>query len=436
MSDNHQLSLEGHDRVLILAAHPDDETLGTGGVIQKALALRLPVRLVYLTHGDNAETAFIVYRRRLSVGQQAQQMGMVRSGEALHAAAELGLDPADVTFLGYPDFRTLVMWTQHWGGAAPCMSMFTRTDKVPYPNAMRPGAPYRADEILADIVHVLREFKPTKVFVSHPADHNPDHLSLYLFTRVALWNLQAELQPALFPVLTHHPAWPTPAGFNPQLSLDPPERLEKDATWWKSPLSAEEIERKLSALRKHETQCRMSASYLESFVRSNELFGDLAERVLPLGGQAATAAPQTVAAAEMADQLTNAERAKWVGVEQRSLWQEGDCVAISVRFSRPLAGESVGAAIYLFGYRHDRPFNQMPKVQVRLSQSGYSVLDQDRRLPASAVELQRGNKGFLLRVPLRTLGDPQRIMGSARTYARRVPLDWIAWRVVAVNAGH
>jgi hypothetical protein len=64
------------------------------------------------------------------------------------------------------------------------------------------------------------------------------------------------------------------------------------------------------------------------------------------------------------------------------------------------------------------------------------VLDQDRRLPASAVELQRGNKGFLLRVPLRTLGDPQRIMGSARTYARRVPLDWIAWRVVAVNAGH
>lgn len=435
MSDYQQLTLEGNDRILILAAHPDDETLGTGGVIQKALALRLPVRLVYLTNGDNAETSFIVYRRRLLVGERAQQMGMVRGGEAIEAASELGLDPAHVTFLGYPDFRTLVMWTQHWGDVAPCMSMFTRTDSVPYPNAFRPGTPYRADEVLADIEQILREFKPTKVFVSHPADHNPDHLSLYLFTRVALWNLQAELQPALFPVLTHHPAWPAPSGFNPQLPLDPPERLEKDATWWKSPLSAAEIERKLSALRKHQTQYRMSASYLESFIRSNELFGDLAELTLPIGGAEAALAPQRGADAKAHPQLTNAERAKWVGVEQRSLWQEGDCVAISVRFSRPLTGESVGAGLYLFGYRHDRPFSQMPKVQVRLSQSGYSVLDQDRRLPASAIEFQRGDKGFLLRVPLQTMGDPERIMGSVRTYARKVPLDWIAWRVMAVNPG-
>ena len=39
---------------------------------------------------------------------------------------------------------------------------------------------------LADLKQVLTDFKPTKVFVSHPADTNPDHESYYLFLRTAL----------------------------------------------------------------------------------------------------------------------------------------------------------------------------------------------------------------------------------------------------------
>ena len=147
----------------------------------------LPIRVVFLTYGDNAETAFIAYRKRPVVrGKSVQAMGLVRHGEGLAAAGVLGLRPEQVTFLGYPDFRTLVMWAEHWGDCEPCSSMFTQTNVVPYENAFRPGTPYRADEILADIESILREFQPTKLFVSHPADHNPDHLSLYLFTRVAL----------------------------------------------------------------------------------------------------------------------------------------------------------------------------------------------------------------------------------------------------------
>ena len=122
-------------------------------------------------------------------------MGLIRHGEAVAAAAILGLSPDQLIFLGYPDFRTLKIWNEHWGDAPACESMFTRTTIVPYDNAFRPGTPYKADEILADIETVIREFKPTVIFTSHPGDHNPDHLSLYLFTRVALWNLAEELQP-------------------------------------------------------------------------------------------------------------------------------------------------------------------------------------------------------------------------------------------------
>jgi hypothetical protein len=309
--------------------------------------------------------------------------------------------------------------------------MFTRTQVVPYSNALRPGTPHRADEILKDVEQVLRDFKPTKVFVSHPGDHNPDHLSLYLFSRVALWNLSSELQPELFPALVHHPEWPAPQGFNPGLPLDPPDRLAHDATWYTSHLTDEQIRRKHAALQKHQTQINMSAGYLNSFVRTNELFGDLPLYTLAQGTTADILAKSRVNPELVPAQLTNAERAKWVGVERRAVWLDGDTVVLSVDFSRPL-GTEVGAWVYLFGYRSDRPFAEMPKLQLRLTQFKTSIQDQSRKIANAPVEVKRGMKGYVLRVPLSFLGDPQYLMGSVRTYFRKVPLDWIAWRILEV----
>lgn len=426
-----ELSLDAGDRLLILAPHPDDETIATGGVIQKAVGLGLPVRVVFLTYGDNAETAFTVYRRRPVVrGKSVQQMGLVRHDEGVAAAGVLGLHRDQLTFLGYPDFRTLAIWAGHWGDCEPCSSMFTRTTVVPYENAFRPGTPYRADEILADIEQIVREFRPTKIFVSHPADHNPDHLSLYLFARVALWNLVAELQPALHPFLVHHPDWPAPSGLNPELPLEPPARLEKDASWWANRLMPDEVERKVIALQKHQTQYKMSAGYLNSFMRANELFGTLTEPMLQEGSSSAVQSAQGAAGGIPAE-LTNAERAKWVGVERRAVWLEDGCVVVSVDFSRPL-GTEVGSQMYLFGYRPGRPFAEMPKLQVSFTQLHYTVQDGLRKLPKSSVGLSRGPKGYVLRVPLDLLGQPRWIMGSARTYFRKMPLDWIAWRILEV----
>jgi LmbE family N-acetylglucosaminyl deacetylase len=431
-----ELTLEANDRLLILAPHPDDETIATGGVIQKAVALGAPVRLVFLTYGDNAETSFIVYRRRLLIrGKSVQQMGLVRHDEGVAAAGVLGLRPDQVTFLGYPDFRTLVIWSQHWGDIAPCKSMFTQTTVVPYHNAFRPGTPYHAHEILADVEHHIREFRPTKVFVSHPGDHNPDHLALYLFTRVALWNLSAEMQPILLPFLVHHPAWPEPEGLNPELSLEPPERLEKDAVWQVSRVTRAEAERKAAALQKHQTQYRMSAGYLNSFIRANELFGTIPDRMLqPGSSDAALYSVQGIDRA-IPSELTHAEQSKWVGVERRAVWLEGGCVVVSVDFSKPV-GNDVGAGIYLFGYRHDRPFAMMPKLQMRITENGYSVQDQSRRLAKRTVEVSRRPNGFVVRAPLFLLGDPRWVMGSARTYTGKLPLDWIAWRMMEIPVGN
>jgi hypothetical protein len=69
------------------------------------------------------------------------------------------------------------------------------------------------------------------VFLSHPADGNPDHLALYLFTHVALWDLGAELQPTLYPYLVHYAHWPTPRGYHPTDPLPPPPGLEQTNAW-------------------------------------------------------------------------------------------------------------------------------------------------------------------------------------------------------------
>ncbi|MGO9610231.1 MAG: PIG-L deacetylase family protein, partial [Verrucomicrobiia bacterium] len=56
-------TLTPDDRIIIFAPHPDDESIGCGGIIQQALALKVPVRIVWLTYGDNNEWSFFLYRK-------------------------------------------------------------------------------------------------------------------------------------------------------------------------------------------------------------------------------------------------------------------------------------------------------------------------------------------------------------------------------------
>jgi len=112
--------LSAQDRILILAPHPDDEVLGCGGIIQKAMGLKIPVRIVFLTYGDNNQWSFLLYRKHpVIMPKSVRSMGQVRHTEALAADKILGVTPEQLIFLGYPDFRTLKMWYAGWGMVCP-----------------------------------------------------------------------------------------------------------------------------------------------------------------------------------------------------------------------------------------------------------------------------------------------------------------------------
>jgi LmbE family N-acetylglucosaminyl deacetylase len=426
-----EISLAPDDRILILAPHPDDETLGAGGIIQKAESMGLPVRVAYLTNGDANQWSFMLYRKRPELGARAvESLGEVRRSEAISATLTLGLKRDQLVFLGYPDFGTLQIWDRHWGDAPPYRGLLTGATAVPYPDAYRPGAAYRAQEVLHDIQAVIGEFKPTKIFVSHPADQNPDHLALYLFTRVALWDLAGEIQPQLYPYLVHYPNWPETRGYDPGAPLAPPADLAEDGKWVSEPLTSAEVQVKHDALRQHKTQYEANKRYLESFLRSNELFGDMAAVPLLPGAAGASFSRQSLLGGNRGgEQLTEEERAKFVGLESRTVRLEGTDLVFTIGFTNPLA-QGTEASVYLFGYRSGAAFEGMPKLHVKFSDIAYQVYDGQNELPSTAVSVTRAPGQISLRVPLALLGDPRRVLFNARTYLGNVPLDSTEWRVL------
>ena len=185
---------KARERVLILAPHPDDEAIACSGVIQQALKAGAKIRIVYLTNGDHNELAFIVYEKRITRRQgEFVHMGKVRQQEAVKAMKFLGLSENDLVFLGYPDYGTFEIFSQYWQSKKPFRDRLTRISSVPYKDNPSYGDAYCGESILNDLSKQILDYKPNKIFVSHPADVNVDHKSLYLFLQVALSDLEGRI---------------------------------------------------------------------------------------------------------------------------------------------------------------------------------------------------------------------------------------------------
>ncbi|MBF0504999.1 MAG: PIG-L family deacetylase [Candidatus Omnitrophica bacterium] len=423
------------DRVLVLAPHPDDEVLGTGGVIQQAVALKLPLKIVFFTYGDSNQWSFLLYRKHPVVMPGAvESMGLVRHDEAVQASRILGVPPDNLTFLGYPDFGTLNIWYYHWKDRPAYRSLMTRVTQVPYKGAYRPGALYKGEEIVRDLRAILKEFKPTKIFVSHPADHNGDHLALYLYLRVALWDEGMEGNIQLYPYLIHYLGWPKPKAFHPDKDLIPPEGLASGEIWQQFRLSESQFQTKIKALQAHSSQYRSSPKYLLSFVKYNELFGDFPLLRLHLNENSSIFSSQRkfVSQVELPEELNDRERLAFIGVDWKFMRRERDNLIVSIKLSKPLA-QDVEASIYFFGYNNKRLFDQMPKINVRLGVLSYSVYDQNKRLEQGVVSVKRTPNDVIISVPLELLGFPQKILTSARTSLGNFPLDTASWVAVELQ---
>ncbi|GJD61990.1 PIG-L deacetylase family protein [Methylobacterium frigidaeris] len=81
--------------IVVVAPHPDDESLGCGGLIAEACAQKIPVRLVVVSDGIGSHPN--------SKSHPPERLRNLRESETLAAAASLGLSPEHIAFLRLPD---------------------------------------------------------------------------------------------------------------------------------------------------------------------------------------------------------------------------------------------------------------------------------------------------------------------------------------------
>ncbi len=426
------ITFSADDRILILSPHPDDEILGTGGVIQRALAAKAQVKIVFLTYGDFNIWSFTVFKKRpIFFPGSMRAMGEVRRQEAINASHVLGLDKSNLLFLGYPDHGTLNIWCYNWNNAKPFRSGLTKARGVPYKDAYHVDAPYAGNSIVADLKQILSDYKPTQIFVTNAVDENPDHRALYLFSRIALWDLESSLSPSLHPFLIHYlfRRWPIPQGYHPNQPLLPPDALTRDIEWTPFPLHADEISLKYQALQRHATQFKYSGKYLSSFVRANELFGNYAPVRIVNGQKIELDEDEVQKKTDLPTTYTEEEKEAFVDLDRRTVSIEDGQLVISTSYRHPFKNK-FHFSLYAFGYRSDRPFAEMPKIRIIASKTKEAVFDGRIKLASSGVHVIRMPNLLTVKVPLSLLGDPSRLLTGVQTSLEQTPLDVMSWREI------
>lgn len=144
---------------LVLAPHPDDETLGCGGTIARKRRAGARVRIAFLTDGERSHPELA-----------PTLLGRLRREEARAATQELGVAEGELTFLGLPDGEL----THH------------------------------RKEATVRLAELLDEVRPREVYVPHRLDGPLDHAVTTESTLAALRHVGCSVLVHEYPVWLWH----------------------------------------------------------------------------------------------------------------------------------------------------------------------------------------------------------------------------------------
>ena len=131
---------------IVFAPHPDDETLGCGGLIALKREQGTPVSVVFLTDGRNAHADPLA----------ADAVATARRQEALAALAVLGVAPQAVHFLDAPD------------GTLGDLSEETEAG------------------VVAHLCGLLQSLRPEEAYLPHRKDRHRDHEAAFCLIQDAI----------------------------------------------------------------------------------------------------------------------------------------------------------------------------------------------------------------------------------------------------------
>lgn len=263
--------IQPSDTVLVVAPHPDDESLCCGGLIDTARRLGASVAIVWVTNGDGFRWDAMVVEHKVRPRAGAYiELGRRRAGEAKAAASVLSVPPDSLFFLGYPDRGILSLLFDHYFPATPWRSKFTGDQSVVYDFAVREGASYDGEDLVRDFHDVLDRVNPTLVLAPSTQDTHPDHRATGLLTWRTMQS-RGELDKTRFWIVHGGHGWPRPRAYRPDLpETVPPRGVGMD--WEQFPLDESAREAKLRAVSAHATQMKVMGRVMRSHVRAVELY--------------------------------------------------------------------------------------------------------------------------------------------------------------------
>ena len=254
------IDLRDIQRLLVVAPHPDDESLGAAGIIQAILQAGGSVRVVVVANGDGQAAGPLVWGHdALPSADTFVRFGLQRQQETLDALATLGVSPDMVFFLGYPDGKLGALWESDWAAGQAAAGRYTRVTSTPYDNTTNQRALYRGGDLFDDLVELLAEFGPDLLVVPHPEDTHEDHRAVSSFARFAAAYVEAQTgQPiGVLGYLVHYDGYPVPRGTDLGRTMLPPAALSgEDREWLTYILSDAERVRKYLAIQTYGTQQR------------------------------------------------------------------------------------------------------------------------------------------------------------------------------------
>src|SRR5579864_1307489 len=239
-----------HDRILIVAPHIDDESIGAGGYALDAIANGAEVYVVFLTAGDcNRFAARLLHKTLEPTPSNYLAVGRTRILEAHHAMRMLGIPAGHFFILGYPD-RGLKEMVDN--PDAVVRSRGTHATFVPYEDAFSPGSRYNIDSLLADVKQVIERVDPTLIIAPVPFDQHPDHAATAAIVDRALEEVSCKPERLGYLVHTQRVAIPTAFLTRPTGDILPPVRM-RSYPWATYPLSEHVQQRKTKILMEYKS---------------------------------------------------------------------------------------------------------------------------------------------------------------------------------------
>ncbi len=267
-------ALTADDTVLVVAPHPDDESLCCGGLIHTARSVGAKVAIVWITNGDGFKWDAMVVEKKLRPRAGAYlDLARQRQAEARNAGGALSVDADSLMFLGYPDRGVLRLLFDYYQPQTPWRSKFTGANAVVYDDAVDPGAPYLGENLVKDFNSVLDRVKPTLVLAPSPQDTHPDHRG----TGLLVWRTmtaRGEQDLVRYWIVHGGRGWPAPHKYRPDLEQTiAPRGLGMQ--WESFALDSDAIDAKLRAVSAHQSQMKVMRRIMMSYVRADELYSSV-----------------------------------------------------------------------------------------------------------------------------------------------------------------